>query len=193
MSPALGSYTDGMVVQFEPDVNSSAGAVTLNINSIASANIKQADGTTDPGAAALVAGRQIPLTYDGTVFRMPPSSSGLAASTPFSKAITIESPTSSEDITLFFTDDAITITQLNAVCVGSTPSVTYTIRHGSDRSATGNEVVTSGSTTTSTTMGDEVTSFNDATIAAGSWVWLETTAQSGTVGTVNITIEYTRD
>lgn len=109
------------------------------------------------------------------------------------KAITIESPTASEDITLFFTDDAITITQLNAVSVGTTPSVTYTIRHGSDRSAAGNEVVTSGSTTTSTTTGDEVTSFNDATIPAGSWVWLETTATSGTVTNTNITIEYTVD
>jgi hypothetical protein len=112
---------------------------------------------------------------------------------PLTKAVTIESPTSSEDITLFFTDVAITVVQLNAVCVGSTPSVTYTIRHGSDRSATGNEVVTSGSTTTSTTTGDEVTSFNDATIPADSWVWLETTAQSGTVASLNVTIKYTRD
>jgi hypothetical protein len=110
-----------------------------------------------------------------------------------SKSITIESPTASEDITLFFTDDAITVTQLNAVSVGSSPSVTYTIRHGTDRSAAGNEVVTGGSTTTSTTTGNEVTSFNDATIPAGSWVWLETTATSGTVTNTNVTIEYTAD
>lgn len=110
-----------------------------------------------------------------------------------SKAITIESPTATEDLSLFFTDDAITVTQLNAVSVGTTPSVTYTIRHGTDRSATGAEVVTGGSTTTSTTTGDEVTSFNDATIVAGSWVWLETTATSGTVTNVNVTIEYTVD
>lgn len=120
-------------------------------------------------------------------------SAKLETTTPFVKAITLESPTSSEDITLFFTDDAITITQLNAVSVGTSPSLTYTIRHGTDRSATGNEVVTSGSTTTSTTTGDEVTSFNDATIPAGSWVWLETTAQSGTITNTNVTVEYTRD
>lgn len=110
------------------------------------------------------------------------------------KGITIESPTSSEDIGMFFTDVAITITQMNAVLRGSsTPSVTWTIRHNSDRSATGNEVVTSGTTTTSTTTGSEVTSFNDATIPAGSWVWLETTAQSGTVDELSVTIEYIRD
>lgn len=118
----------------------------------------------------------------------------LTDTTPFIKAITIESPTSSEDLTMFFTDDAITVTQLNAVLRGnSTPSVTWTIRHNSDRSAVGNEVVTSGTTTTSTSTGSEVTSFNDATIPAGSWVWLETTAQSGTVDEINITIEFTRD
>ena len=119
----------------------------------------------------------------------------LTTATPFVKAITIEDPTSSEDITMFFTDDAITVTQLNAVLANgsSTPSVTWTIRHSTDRSAAGNEVVTSGTTTTSTTTGSEVTSFNDATIPAGSWVWLETTAQSGTVPELNVTVEYTVD
>ena len=110
------------------------------------------------------------------------------------KAITIESPTSSEDITMFFSDVAITISQMNAVLLGSsTPSVTWTVRHDTDRSATGNEVVTSGTTTTSTTTGSEVTSFNDATIPAGSWVWMETTAQSGTVTELSLSLEYTID
>jgi len=110
------------------------------------------------------------------------------------KAITIEDPTDSEDLTMFFTDYAITVTQMNAVLLGSsTPSVTWTIRHGTDRSATGAEVVTSGTTTTSTTTGSEVTSFNDATIPASSWVWVETTAQSGTLDEINITIKFTRD
>lgn len=119
----------------------------------------------------------------------------LASTTPFVKSITVESPTATEDLTLFFTDDAITITQLNAVLPNgtATPSVTYTIRHSTDRSAAGNEVVTSGSTVTSVTTGAEVTSFNDATIPAGSWVWMETTAQSGTVPALHVSIEYTRD
>lgn len=109
---------------------------------------------------------------------------------PVLKGITIDSPTSSEDITMFFTDKAITITQINAIVRGTTPSVTWTIRHDTDRSLTGNEVVTSGTTTTSTTTGSEVSSFNDATIPAGSWVWFETTAQTGTVNELNVTIEY---
>ena len=112
----------------------------------------------------------------------------------FTKSISIEDPTNAEDIGLFFTDAAITIVQMNAVLVGSsTPSVTWTIRHNADRSATGTEVVTSGTATTSVTTGSEVTSFNDATIVADAWVWLETTAQSGTVTQITVTIKYTID
>jgi len=78
---------------------------------------------------------------------------------------------------------------MRAVLIGSsTPSVTWTIRHGSDRSAAGNQVVTGGTTTTSTTTGSDVTSFNDATIPADSFIWIETTAQSGTVTELSVTL-----
>jgi hypothetical protein len=81
------------------------------------------------------------------------------------------------------------------VLIGAaTPSVTWTIRHhATDRSAAGNEVVTGGTTTTSTTSGSDVVAFNDATIPADSFIWLETTAQSGTVTELHITIAYTVD
>ena len=107
------------------------------------------------------------------------------------KSITVESPTSSEDITWFFTNRAITVTEMRAVLsVGtSTPSVTWTIRHhASDRSNAGAEVVTGGTTTTSITTGSDVTSFDDATIPADSYVWVETSAQSGTVPELHITL-----
>lgn len=111
------------------------------------------------------------------------------------KSITVEDPGSAEDISMFFTNRAITITEMRAVLIGSsTPSVTWTVRHyATDRSNAGNEVVTSGTTTTSTSTGSDVTSFNDATIPADSYVWLETTAQSGTVTEFNLTIVYTLD
>jgi hypothetical protein len=110
-------------------------------------------------------------------------------------SITLEDPTSSEDVTVFFTPVAITISEMRAVLLGSsTPSVTWTIRHhATDRSNAGNEVVTSGTTTTSTTSGSDVTSFNDATIPADSFVWLETTAQSGTVDELHVSIVFTED
>lgn len=123
------------------------------------------------------------------------SGGGSTLETEFSKSITIESPSDSEDLSMFFTNKAITVTEIRAVIRGSsTPSVTWTIRHNAtDRSATGNEVVTGGTSTTSTTSGSDVTSFNDADIPADSFVWLETTAQSGTVDELNVTVMYTID
>jgi len=114
---------------------------------------------------------------------------------PRAKHVTIENPTNSEDITLFFTDEALVITKLAAVLSGSsTPSLTWTIRFSSDRSLTGTEVVTGGTVIDSsgggTSTGQIITSFNNASITANSWVWLKTTAQSGTTDKIHITIFY---
>ena len=114
--------------------------------------------------------------------------------TILSESKSINSPGAAEDASVFFTNRAITVTEMRAVLRGSaTPSLTWTVRHGTDRDAAGAEVVTSGTVTTSITSGSDVTSFNDATIVADSFVWLETTAQSGTVNEVNVTIVYTED
>lgn len=193
--------TNGNLVQWDANGDAiDSSLATANVYSSGGTDVALADGGTGASLADPNADRM--LFWDdsaGAVTWLSPATNISITDTnlnvaDFSKAITIESPTSSEDITLFFTDDAITINQLNAVLNGSsTPSVTWTIRFNSDRSAAGTEVVTSGTTTTSTTTGSEVTSFNDATIPAGNWVWLETTAQSGTVDALNVTITYTVD
>ena len=110
-----------------------------------------------------------------------------------SKSITVESPSAAEDISIFFTNRAVTITEIRAVVRGSTPSVTWTVRHGTSRSGAGSEAVTGGTETTDESAGSDVTSFDDATIVADSFVWLETTAQTGTVDELAITIFYTEN
>lgn len=107
-----------------------------------------------------------------------------------SKAITVESPTTTEDISMFFSEGSITISKITVVLTGSSPSVTWTLRHGTNRNAVGTEVITGGTTTTSTTTGDVITTFDSAELAAASFVWLETTATSGTVNSINITVIY---
>lgn len=109
------------------------------------------------------------------------------------KSITVESPTATEDISIYFTNVAITILEMRAVVRGSSPSVTWTIRHATDRSAAGAQVVTGGTVTTSQTTGSDVTTFNDATIPADSFIWLETTAQSGTVDELAVTLFHNED
>lgn len=111
-----------------------------------------------------------------------------------SKTICIESPTDSEDISFFFTNKAITITRIRVVLTGSsTPSVTWTIRHSTDRSAVGGEVVTGGTVTTNTTLGSDITTFDDPTVIVDSHLWIETTAKSGVVNSMVITVFFTED
>lgn len=122
--------------------------------------------------------------FDGTIERV--------LTSVHSKAITVESPTASEDISMFYTVKAITIEEVRAVVVGSsTPSVTVVLRHATDRSAAGTAIV-SAVPVTNTTNGASLT-LADATIPAASFIWLETTATSGTVTNINITILYRQD
>ncbi len=99
----------------------------------------------------------------------------------------LQNPDASVDQTYFFTPKAIIIQDLWAVVRGTTPSVTWTIRYDTDRSAAGTEVITGGTVTTSES-GVNITSFNNPNIPADSWVWIETTTQSGTVAELSIAI-----
>lgn len=97
------------------------------------------------------------------------------------KVITIESPAQNDDITWFFTNRAITCTELRLVNKeGTAGSCVITIRHGADRNAAGTIVYTG--TITSNTTGHDITTFSDATIPADSFVWVE-------IGTTTDTLE----
>jgi hypothetical protein len=110
-----------------------------------------------------------------------------------SKSLVIESPSGSENISFFYTDVPITISKMIAVLKGTTPSLTWSIKHDIDRSGSGNEVVTGGTTTTNTTTGNIITVFNDATIPANSFIWFISTAQSGTITEFSVSLIYTKD
>lgn len=112
----------------------------------------------------------------------------------YTKDLTIQNPEAAQEFTMFYTPVAITITELATVLIGSsTPSVTVDIHHSTDRSAAGNALITTPSATTSTTTGSVITSFDDATIPADSWVWVEIDAQSGTVTECFVNVSYTKD
>jgi hypothetical protein len=106
------------------------------------------------------------------------------------KSISIPSPTTSDIYTLLYTKSSMTLTKIQSVLRGSsTPSASYTIKYASDRSSsTPTVVVTGGITVTSTTTGSSITSFNNGTIPAGNFVWIEVTAVSGTVDELNVNL-----
>ena len=112
-------------------------------------------------------------------------------------SIVLESPTSTEDIPLGFFDEAITIRQINDVVVGSTPSLTWNIYHATTKDSTApNKVFSSDRVTTSTSGAESLptdTNRDDDTIPAGSWVWFESSAESGTIDWFNATISITVD
>jgi len=70
-TPTLTTYTDGMVVEFEATAAANTGAASLNIDTLGAVNIKLCDGSTDPATGDIAVGKQVPLRYDGTVFRLP--------------------------------------------------------------------------------------------------------------------------
>jgi len=112
-----------------------------------------------------------------------------------SKSITFQDPVTAEDITFFHTPIAITITEINAVIRGTTPSVLWFIKHATmttGRDSAGTAVITAGTTTTDEG-GVSITSFDDATIPADSFLWIETTTVSGTNDELHLSVVYTED
>lgn len=104
-------------------------------------------------------------------------------------SITVENPLNTDDLTIFFTTEAITLTAVRVVLRGSSsPSITLSISSGTDRSTVSENNV-SGQTVTSTTTGTSVT-IADSSIVANAFVWLRITAVSGTVAEAHVTIEY---
>jgi hypothetical protein len=104
------------------------------------------------------------------------------------RAFNLESPGSSEDGPDYNTPVALVVASIRVVLGGTaSPSVTWTLRFAADRSAAGTEIITGGTTTTSLS-GVEITSFDNPNIPADSWIWLETTAQSGTVDRIAVVL-----
>lgn len=109
-----------------------------------------------------------------------------------SKAVTIELPTSAENIPLFFTEVAITFTQANDVVDGSTPSLTWNVEYAATRDEVSPTKLWTSDRVTTSESGAETTTFNNPNITGGQWVWITTSAQSGTTDKFNVTFTYTQ-
>lgn len=108
----------------------------------------------------------------------------------YEKAITIEDPTSAEDISLWYNDDVVIFKQIADVVQGTTPSVTWNIEYASTRNGVSRTTVFSSDRVTTSESGATTTTFNADTIPADQWIFLTTSAQSGTVDELSVTIRY---
>jgi hypothetical protein len=152
--------------------------------------IKFRKGTGAPSAGAFEVGEPGWDETGGRFYVKKASGSMVRPGQDGPKALTILSPSNSEKVPLFFTAQELTFLEIRSIVLGSTPSVTFSIRYGTDVSGAGTEVVTSGITVTNTTTGASTTSFNNGTVAANSWIWLTTSATSGTVVALNVSLVF---
>lgn len=104
---------------------------------------------------------------------------------------TVATPGGAEDLSFFFVDENITIEKIVCVLTGTVPSVTWGLNHATSRTASGTSIVTG--TTTDVTTGATVTSFADATVPSNSHIWFVTTATSGTIDSLNLTVKFRQD
>ena len=115
--------------------------------------------------------------------------SWIANKPTFTKSISILNPNEDDTFIMFRADRNLTISNMTGLVRGnSNPSVTYKVMYGSDRSAVGSTVVIAGSTTTSTTTGDSITSFNNSTPSTNDFVWAYITGVAGTVDEFHLSL-----
>lgn len=105
------------------------------------------------------------------------------------KAITILRPQAGDIVTLLLSNANVRVSQAAALLVGGTaPSATYTIWKGTDRTL--GTAVVAGVVATSTTTGDVLTVFSAPDVVAGTFVWVQLTAVSGTPDEFNLTLSF---
>jgi len=121
--------------------------------------------------------------YNGSEWR--PLSSELQTET-----LNIPSPGNSENRTMIHLSRGIDLKEVADVVVGSSsPSIDYNINYASDRNGSATTVFSSDRTANDET-GQTTNTFNNSSIPSGNWVWLTTSATSGTVDEFHVSMRY---
>jgi hypothetical protein len=152
---------------------------TVNVTAVSN-TVTVTDG--DAGTTVVT----IPVTSVVTALTEGPQGPTGAPGPP--KSITIAQPQANDQFTLFYTQQATTLTQVVAVVRGSnSPSATFELRYGADRSAAGT-AATIGQAITNTTTGQLVTIHN-MPIPTDTFLWIVISAISGQVEELSVCVE----
>jgi len=190
---------DSVAVGFTPVGTWNSGAtysvndvVFYQGNSFVSIQNNNTDNEPAPGGTSfwLVLGVSGATGPTGSTGATGPTGSTGAIGSAAPRAITIELPSTSEKIMMFFNTTSMVVTEIRSVLVGTpSPARTFTVRYGTDFSQTGTQIASV--LCNNTTTGISTTSFDNATIPANNFVWITTTATSaaGTVNQLSITLK----
>ncbi|MFU8886237.1 MAG: hypothetical protein ACNA8O_12370 [Cyanobacteriota bacterium] len=104
--------------------------------------------------------------------------------------LTLTSPGAGDKLPLLYAGSSLTLSEVRALVIGTSPSVTFSLRHGSDFSAAGSAVKTGGMVATNTTTGESWSSLDNPVIPSGSWLWIVVDAVSGTAVRLHISVSF---
>lgn len=147
------------------------------------------DPTVDNDGGTLIAGAVYYNTVDN-VLKFYTGAGWYAAGAIDPKAITILNPTGSDNVTLFYTTQSVVISKIVSLVRGTSPSITFEVLWDESRTGSGTSAVEGGITVTNTTTGLSTTSLSHNTIPANRFVWVRTTASSGTVTEFSVTVNF---
>lgn len=102
------------------------------------------------------------------------------------KFLTVKNPTSSENITFFYTPSAITISRIDDVVMGTSPSVTWNLNYAQYRDSVSPTGLFSSNRVTTDISGSYTTTFANPNIPPSSWLWFESSAAN--VGTTEFSL-----
>lgn len=207
ITPAVGSITGlgtGVGAALAINIGSAGAPVVLNgaggtPSSMTGTNITgTAAGLTAGAASAVAVGGITGLgTGVGTALAVNAGSSGAflrRADRTVTFVLTMDDLADSMNYDIGFVGAAFTVTEIRGVHFGSglsSPSIIATVKHGTNRtSGTTIEAVTATSSTTGTSV---TSAFDDASVPADSFIWVETSSKSGTTDNFTIIVRGTYD
>lgn len=104
--------------------------------------------------------------------------------------VSLAYPLAGDKLPLLHTASQLALAEVRALVVGTSPVATISLRYGSDFSAAGTSVKQGGFSVTSSSTGNDWSSFDSAVLPAGSWLWLVVEGISGTVLNLHVTIRF---
>ena len=103
----------------------------------------------------------------------------------------LTSPQTNDRRILLRAPQALPISRVDAVLTGgSSPSVSFSLRHGADVSAAGTAVTSTPMTVSSTTIGATTTNLLNPQLPDDHWLWLEITSVSGSPAALSVVVAF---